>query len=124
MSAQPPVVKGFNANVSVATVKRKEQEFVTETLHSKTSGVWINKQLQKKGIQPVSDVCTDFKDGVKLIQLLEIIYQEPVGKRYTSNPATEISKVENVAIAIEFMKKHNCNINLNSKGIINFETII
>ena len=58
----------------------------------------------------------DLADGVKLIHLLQAVYDEKVERKYDPAPATEILRVENVAIALELLNKHMTQVQINSKG--------
>ncbi|KAJ3216026.1 hypothetical protein HK099_006096, partial [Clydaea vesicula] len=61
---------------------------------------------------------TDLSTGEKLIQLLEIIGDESLGK-YNKNPKLRIQKVENVNTALAFIKKRNVGLtNIGSEDIV------
>ncbi|CAN6622743.1 hypothetical protein TRVA0_009S00782 [Trichomonascus vanleenenianus] len=64
---------------------------------------WANTYFESHSIPPLSDLKQDFTDGVRLIQLLEIIGNESLG-RYYGNPRLRIQKVENVNTALDFIK--------------------
>ncbi|ANB13948.1 hypothetical protein AWJ20_4900 [Sugiyamaella lignohabitans] len=51
----------------------------------------------------MKDLITDFTSGVRLIQLLEIIGNEPLG-RYNPNPRLNVQKAENINTALAFIK--------------------
>jgi len=63
---------------------------------------WVAKQLSKRQI-PFNDVTTEFSDGVKLINLLEIIGKEELGKKWHPKPKSQFEAVENCDRAIEYM---------------------
>jgi len=52
----------------------------------------------------INDLKTDLKDGVALLNLLEIISGKPIGKRWNKNPRVPNQKYENNQIAIEFVQ--------------------
>jgi len=111
-------MSGFNPNASLATQKRKEQEVATENLHAKTFGVWVNKQLSKLNYPKIKNFLNeDLRSGVNFIHLVESLYGEKVNKKYLENPTTEIHKIENVAIALDFLQTHKINVQINSKDI-------
>ncbi|CAG8523462.1 20079_t:CDS:10, partial [Racocetra fulgida] len=56
-----------------------------------------------KKIEPITDLTQAMSDGVRLIQLLEIIGDYSFSK-YNKNPKLRIQKVENVNKALEFIK--------------------
>ncbi|KAL1923793.1 uncharacterized protein VTP21DRAFT_8773 [Calcarisporiella thermophila] len=63
----------------------------------------VNTKLALQDIAPIDDMERDMSDGVRLIQLLEIIGDTPLG-RYNRNPKMRIQKMENVNKALEFIK--------------------
>jgi len=65
---------------------------------------WTTKQLAQRQI-PFESVLTDFKDGVKLINLLEIVSKEPIGMKYHKTPKQRIMMRENCNIALQFIQK-------------------
>jgi filamin len=70
-------------------------------LHTFTA--WINDYLKDRGMH-INDLKTDLKDGVALLNLLEIISGKPIGKRWNKNPRVPNQKYENNQIAIEFVQ--------------------
>lgn len=64
---------------------------------------WANTYFDSHGIQQIENLQTDLASGVRLIQLLEIIGNDSLGK-YNANPRLRIQKVENVNTALEFIK--------------------
>ena len=75
-----------------------------EQTQIKTFSRWTAKQLAQRQI-PFESVLTDFKDGVKLINLLEIVSKEPIGSRYHKAPKQRIMARENCNIALNFIQK-------------------
>ena len=51
----------------------------------------------------IKDLETDFEDGLKLLALLEVLSSKNVG-RYNKRPKMAVQKLENVAIALKFIK--------------------
>ena len=64
---------------------------------------WCAKHLRTRGIK-FEDVTTEFEDGIKLINLLEIIGKEPVKGKWHKECKNKYHKLENVGIAIEYIK--------------------
>lgn len=93
-----------------------EYSFIIYTIE-KTFGAWANHQLSRKGYQKIEELTTDLRDGVKLIHLMEAIYDKKLDKKYNATPKTEIDKIENVALALELLKEHDSTLQINSKGI-------
>ncbi|CAI2169201.1 8863_t:CDS:10 [Funneliformis geosporum] len=63
----------------------------------------VNSKLAIKDIDSISDLNRAMSDGVRLIQLLEIIGDTSLGK-YNKNPKMRIQRVENVNKSLEFIK--------------------
>lgn len=74
-----------------------------EAVQKKTFTKWINSKLKVGGFADVNNVTTEFSNGVPLLQLLEIIGNESLGK-FNRAPKLRIQKVENLNRAIEFIK--------------------
>lgn len=69
-------------------------------------------------MEPIKDLGNDLGSGVKLIRLLEIIGNEPLGK-YNKNPRLQIQKVENLNTALDFIKHRGIMLhNIGAEDII------
>jgi len=79
-----------------------------QDIQVKTFTRWCNEYLKDRGMH-VNDLQKDLKDGVLLINLLEILSGKSVGK-YNKNPRVPTQKYENTAIAIDFVKSENIKI--------------
>jgi hypothetical protein len=88
-----------------------------EAVQKKTFTNWTNTRLEEGGKSPVADVYTDFASGEKLIELLEVLTKESLG-RYNKQPKMRIQKVENVAKALQVLKLQNVNlVNIGAEDI-------
>lgn len=76
-----------------------------ERIQTKTFTKWVNSHLAKKGSK-IENLLTDLTDGVKLIELLEVIADEKFPK-YEKQPKMRIHKVENNVKALKFIKDHD-----------------
>ncbi|CAM0139645.1 unnamed protein product [Umbelopsis sp. WA50703] len=74
-----------------------------EVTQQKTFTKWVNNKLDAQSVAHIENLGEDIANGVRLIQLLEIIGDTPLG-RYNKNPKMRIQKVENVNKALEFIK--------------------
>ena len=63
---------------------------------------WVNSHLMKRSTK-VEDVQTDFQDGIRLIQLLEVIGGESIGAKYNMNPKMKIQKIENINKGLRYL---------------------
>ena len=70
-------------------------------IQEKTFTRWVNEQLkvQKVAITTLTD---DFKDGVMLIVLLEVLSQKSIG-RYNKKPKIHAQKMENLQQVLTFI---------------------
>ena len=70
-------------------------------IQEKTFTRWVNEQLkvQKVALKSLSE---DFKDGVLLIVLLEVLSQKSIGK-YNKKPKIHVQKMENLQKVLSFI---------------------
>ncbi|PWN52989.1 hypothetical protein IE53DRAFT_384549 [Violaceomyces palustris] len=80
-----------------------DQDRGWEEVQAKTFTKWLNTKLESKQIPPMSSLSTDLSDGVKLVQLMEIMGDVSLG-RYYRNPRMRVQMAENVNLALEFIK--------------------
>lgn len=77
----------------------------------------VNNKLSSKSIDPIESLL-QLQDGVPLIQLLEIIGDESLG-RYNKNAKLRIQRVENLNKALEFIKYRGVNLtNIGAEDIV------
>tara|TARA_B100000524_G_C23404982_1_gene282006 strand:- start:249 stop:533 length:285 start_codon:yes stop_codon:yes gene_type:complete len=67
----------------------------------KSFTAWVNLHLEKVGDQ-VSELTSDFDDGVKLLKLIEVISEEDLGK-YIKKPINHFQKVENLNRPLKYI---------------------
>ena len=75
-----------------------------EATQIKVFSRWANKYVQEKGMK-IEDVTKDFKDGVKLITLLETIGKEPMPGKWKKDPKNDYARLENISLAIQYITK-------------------
>jgi len=80
-----------------------------EQMQIKTFTKWCNMHLAKKGADPIEDVTTGFRDGVRLIELLEVIGEANLGK-YNKKPRMRLQQIENLNKALAFIKERGVNL--------------
>lgn len=79
---------------------------------------WANTYLESSGITPLENLTRDLSNGVRLIQLLEIIGGEPLG-RYYRDPTMLVRKAENVNIALDFIRHRGVMVyNIGAEDIV------
>lgn len=84
----------------------------------KTFTNWTNNKLTDKKLQPIANITTDVSTGEPLIQLLEVIGEESLG-RYNKNPKMRIQKVENCNKVLQYIKSKNIQLtNIGGEDIV------
>ncbi|KAI0916871.1 hypothetical protein AcW1_007797 [Taiwanofungus camphoratus] len=79
---------------------------------------WLNTKLESNGYPPMASLVKDLSDGVRLIQLMEIMGDTSLG-RYNKNPRMRIQKAENVNKALEFITSRGVKLtNIGPEDII------
>mmetsp|Transcript_27912 Transcript_27912/g.69999 ORF Transcript_27912/g.69999 Transcript_27912/m.69999 type:complete len:441 (+) Transcript_27912:99-1421(+) len=73
-----------------------------QDIQEKTFTRWVNEHLKDRGMQ-CTDLFKDLRDGVLLINLLEIISGKAL-PRHNKNPRVPHQKYENTAIAVKFVQ--------------------
>ncbi|KAH0789291.1 putative alpha-actinin [Histomonas meleagridis] len=84
---------------------------------------WCAKHLATKGIK-FESVLDEFADGVKLIQLLEIIGKEPITGKWHKECKNRYHMIENVGMAIDYItnKKGIKLVNISPDDIVDKNT--
>ncbi|KAJ7643944.1 actinin-like protein [Roridomyces roridus] len=79
---------------------------------------WLNTKLETNGYPPMSSLVRDLSDGVRLIQLMEIMGDVSLG-RYNKTPRMRVQKAENVNKALEFITSRGVKLtNIGPEDII------
>jgi len=89
-----------------------------EKTQIKTFTNWINNKLGMRGYKAISNLDTDLSSGERLIELLEIIGGESLG-RYNRNPKLRLQRIENVNKALDFIKSRGVSLtNIGAEDIV------
>lgn len=72
-----------------------------ERTQKKTFTAWVNSHLRKLGSN-IEEIGTDFSDGIKLAQLLEVIAGDKVEK-LNKKPTMRIHKIQNTGQCLKFI---------------------
>ncbi|KAL7718328.1 Alpha-actinin [Entamoeba marina] len=75
-----------------------------EKVQIKTFTKWVNMHLGKRG-RKINDITTDFKSGVELCALLEIIGETTI--KCVTNPKMRIQMTENLDKALRFIQSRD-----------------
>eukprot|EP01124_Arcella_intermedia_P027849 TRINITY_DN5541_c0_g1_i2.p1 TRINITY_DN5541_c0_g1~~TRINITY_DN5541_c0_g1_i2.p1 ORF type:complete len:583 (-),score=180.15 TRINITY_DN5541_c0_g1_i2:73-1791(-) len=78
---------------------------------------WVNSHLNERGLH-ISDLHKDIKDGVALINLLEIVSGKNV-REYHKKPENMQQKLQNCDLVVQFFKKLNVNVQATAKDVYN-----
>ncbi|KAF8319071.1 hypothetical protein DL93DRAFT_2053972 [Clavulina sp. PMI_390] len=73
-----------------------------DSIQERTFCKWLNTKLEAHNYPPMKSLATDLSDGVRLIQLMEIMGDVSLG-RYNKVPRMRIQKAENVNKALDFI---------------------
>ncbi|CAG7853524.1 Alpha-actinin-2 AltName: Full=Alpha-actinin skeletal muscle isoform 2; AltName: Full=F-actin cross-linking protein [Serendipita indica DSM 11827] len=89
-----------------------------DEIQEKTFCKWLNAKLEANGLPPMNSLVTDLSDGVRLIQLMEIMGDTSLG-RYNRVPRMRVQKAENVNKALEFITSRGVKLtNIGPEDII------
>ncbi|GAA6013171.1 hypothetical protein JCM10207_006193 [Rhodosporidiobolus poonsookiae] len=72
----------------------------SDDVQTRTFCKWLNARLEPAGCPPVTDLNYDFRDGIRLIQLVEVLKGEPLG-RYNRPAVHRVQRFENVKKALD-----------------------
>lgn len=87
-----------------------------QDIQTNTFTRWCNDELKKRGFT-ITDIKNDFKDGVLLVNLMEVISGKSLG-RYNKHPRIINQKLENLNIALAFIKSEGIKlVNVGSDDI-------
>lgn len=63
----------------------------------------LNTKLESRDLPPMTSLTTDLSDGVRLVELMEIMGDVSLG-RYYKTPKMRVQMAENVNKALDFIK--------------------
>lgn len=64
---------------------------------------WFNNHLRKKNYPPITDPATDFETGIKLMQIVNALYDVPIPK-HNANPKLRPHKLDNIETALKMVE--------------------
>ncbi|VDM16356.1 unnamed protein product [Wuchereria bancrofti] len=78
---------------------------------------WVNQKLEPINVE-VTDLETDFEEGLKLIRLVEVLSGRSLG-RYSRKVTFRHQKLENISLALKFLEneEHIKIVNIDSSAI-------
>lgn len=66
---------------------------------------WVNQYLSEDKV--VNDIANDFKDGIRLIALFESLTKARMTSKYIKSPKNRVHFIENIHLALMFLKKES-----------------
>ncbi|XP_048351416.1 dystrophin isoform X1 [Sphaerodactylus townsendi] len=98
------------------TRKAAGMEDEREDVQKKTFTKWVNAQFAKFGTHPIEDLFNDFRDGRRLLELLEGFTGQKLAKEKGS---TRVHALNNVNKALQVLQKNNVDlVNIGSTDIV------
>nr|XP_020646650.1 dystrophin isoform X6 [Pogona vitticeps] len=85
----------------------EEEGYEREDVQKKTFTKWVNAQFAKFGTHPIEDLFNDFQDGRRLLELLEGLTGQKLGKEKGS---TRVHALNNVNKALQVLQKNNVDL--------------
>ncbi|XP_042667032.1 dystrophin isoform X6 [Centrocercus urophasianus] len=93
-----------------------EDDYEREDVQKKTFTKWINAQFAKCGRRCIEDLFNDFRDGRKLLELLECLTGQKIAKEKGS---TKVHALNNVNKALQILQRNNVDlVNIGSSDIV------
>lgn len=93
-----------------------EDDYEREDVQKKTFTKWINAQFAKCGRRCIEDLFNDFRDGRKLLELLECLTGQKIAKEKGS---TRVHALNNVNKALQILQRNNVDlVNIGSSDIV------
>ncbi|EJU03207.1 hypothetical protein DACRYDRAFT_65404 [Dacryopinax primogenitus] len=93
-------------------------ETQSRDVQERTFCKWLNSKLESQGYPLMTSLVKDLSDGVKLIQLMEIMGDTSLG-RFNKVPKMRVQKAENVNKALEFIRSRGVKLtNIGPEDII------
>ena len=92
-------------------------------VQKKTFTRWANAHLRRRGQAEIEDLFTDTSDGIRLLQLLEVIGGDSIyslcKRKYNPAPKMRIHKLENCNLIFEYLRKKELQVtNIGSTDIV------
>jgi Ca2+-binding EF-hand superfamily protein len=73
------------------------------TAQKKTFTKWFNNHLRKKGYPALEDIKNDWSTGIRLMQVVNSLYDVPMPRKYNKKPRMRPHKLDNLTIAMKML---------------------
>jgi len=74
-------------------------------IQKKTFTKWMNNHLKKKGYSHIDDAQLEFEDGIKLMQLVNALYDTKLPSKYNKAPKMRPHKLDNLNLAFAMLEE-------------------
>ncbi|KAM3726784.1 Filamin-A [Dirofilaria immitis] len=97
----------------------RQSDAAWKKIQQNTFTRWVNQKLEPVNIK-VTNLETDFEEGLKLIRLVEVLSGRSLG-RYSRKVTFRHQKLENISLALKFLEneEHIKIVNIDSSAIAN-----
>ena len=90
-------------------LRLEEEKVVENTPEDVALLAWANRFLRSRNLE-ATHVHSDFADGVLMINLLEVAFQEKVCRSYNSRPKQRFHKMDNVEQMLSYLQTKNVSL--------------
>ncbi|VDO20675.1 unnamed protein product, partial [Brugia timori] len=99
------------------TMIEQQQDATWKRIQLNTFTRWVRQKLEQVDVT-VSDLETDFEEGLKLIRLVEVLSGKSFG-RHNKKVIFRHQKLENISLALQFLEneEHIKLVNIDSSAI-------
>ena len=87
------------------SMKKVDDKWIA--IQKRTFTAWVNDKLRGDKIvpdKPILDMQADFQNGLRLIELLDVLAKPRKVTRYSKNPKNRMQCLENLGAALSFIK--------------------
>jgi len=74
-------------------------------IQQKTFTKWMNNHLRKKGYAPIASAQDDFEDGIRLMELINALYDTKMPAKYNKTPKMRPHKLDNLNLAFNMLEE-------------------
>ncbi|CAI9737084.1 filamin-C-like, isoform X1 [Octopus vulgaris] len=110
-------VRTLEGHAAMSMKRTGPDDFRWIEIQTTTFRNWVNEQLPDES--EISDLETEFADGIKLIALVEALQSKPIGRKICKKPLNQHQYLENLSIALDAILKDKVKlVNIGSEDIV------
>ena len=102
--ASPSDAPGSHARRYSYSAEYSHVKAAQDAMKKDTFTKWINAHLASGGFDPVEELCSGLRDGIKLMQLMHVLTGQPIPK-YTKNCMVRPQRLDNMALALDMIRE-------------------